>query len=104
MRSSRLRYPPTAGLTPSGYWPTAGLGAGTLRGPGRVGPASPAPRSTTHPEAASERGRGLSITLAAGISSLQDANDPGAAFDDGRFAPLIEPALEMYASYFAPDR
>jgi len=61
-------------------------------------------RNELHPEADSERGRGLLIALAAGVSSLQDANDPGAAFDDGRFTPLIEPALEMYASYFAPDR
>jgi AcrR family transcriptional regulator len=61
-------------------------------------------RNDLHPEAASERGRGLLIALAVGISSLQEANDPGATFDEGTFTPLIEPALEMYARYFAPDR
>jgi hypothetical protein len=37
------------------------------------------------------------------VASQQLANDPGTGFDQGRFAPLIEPALDMYALYFAPQ-
>ena len=51
----------------------------------------------------SEQGLGLLIALTGGVASQQLANDPGTGFDQGRFAPLIEPALDMYALYFAPQ-
>jgi AcrR family transcriptional regulator len=57
-----------------------------------------------HPAAASENGVALLIALVAGVGSQQAANDAGAGFDEGRFAALLDPALDMYAAYFNPDR
>lgn len=51
----------------------------------------------------SEQGLGLLIALTGGVASQQLANDPGTGFDQGRYARLIEPALDMYALYFAPE-
>jgi AcrR family transcriptional regulator len=59
-------------------------------------------RGELHPTAASEPGLGLLIALTAGVTAQQEANDPGASFETGRFTPLIEPALDMYEAYFAP--
>jgi len=46
----------------------------------------------------------LLVAVGAGIASQQAANDPGAEAAEGRFAPLLRPALDMYATYFSPDR
>ncbi len=51
----------------------------------------------------SEQGLGLLIALTGGVASQQLVNDPGTGFDQGRYVPLIEPALDMYALYFAPQ-
>ena len=32
------------------------------------------------------------------------ANDPGTRFGEGRYTALLDPALDMYAGYFSPDR
>ena len=60
-------------------------------------------RGELHPEAASPRGVALLVAVTAGVGIQQAANDPdgGAA---GRFIPLLDPALDMYASYFDPTR
>jgi AcrR family transcriptional regulator len=57
-----------------------------------------------HPAAASERGVALLVTIAAGVASQQAANDPTPGDGEGRFTPLLGPALDMYATYFRPDR
>ncbi|MEV6900567.1 hypothetical protein [Amycolatopsis sp. NPDC051372] len=54
--------------------------------------------------AASERGVGLFIALGAGVGSLQLGNDQHAGFVEGRYALLVEPALDMFAAYFSPDK
>ena len=59
-------------------------------------------RGELHPTAATEHGLGLLIALTAGVASHQEANDPGASFEQGRVTPLIGPALDMYQAYFAP--
>jgi AcrR family transcriptional regulator len=56
-----------------------------------------------HPSAASEHGVALLLALVAGLGSQQAANDPRAGFNEGRFVPLLDPALDMYAAYFSPD-
>jgi AcrR family transcriptional regulator len=56
-------------------------------------------RGDLHPSAASEHGLQLLIALAAGVAAQQLANDPVRSFATGRFIPLLEPALEMYAAY-----
>ncbi|MFF4592017.1 TetR/AcrR family transcriptional regulator [Amycolatopsis sp. NPDC001319] len=61
-------------------------------------------RHELHPAAASERGVGLFIALGAGVGSLQLGNDQHAGFDEGRYARLVEPALDMFAAYFSPDK
>ncbi|BCY09368.1 TetR/AcrR family transcriptional regulator [Actinoplanes sp. L3-i22] len=55
-----------------------------------------------HPAAASERGVALFVALIAGVSVQQQANEPGAALDEGHYAALLDPALDMYTGYFAP--
>lgn len=61
-------------------------------------------RRELHRAAASEHGVSLLIALSAGIASLQLANDQHSRFDQGRYTPLVEPALAMYTRYFAPDQ
>lgn len=52
--------------------------------------------------AATEQGSVLLRALTAGVASLQLGNDQHAGFTEGRFAPFIEPALDMFVAYFAP--
>lgn len=61
-------------------------------------------RCQLHPAAASQHGLSLLIALGAGVASLQLANDQHTGFDQGRYTPLVEPALAMYTSYFAPNQ
>ncbi|GAA1276754.1 hypothetical protein GCM10009609_44700 [Pseudonocardia aurantiaca] len=61
-------------------------------------------RSELHPAAATEQGLALFIALAAGIASLQLGNDRHSGFDEGRYSPLVEPALDMFAAYFSPNK
>jgi AcrR family transcriptional regulator len=61
-------------------------------------------RSELHPAAATEQGLALFIALGAGIASLQLGNDQHAGFDEGRYSPLVEPALDMFATYFSPNK
>jgi AcrR family transcriptional regulator len=70
----------------------------------RAAVAAAVERGELHPAAASERGVALLVAVGAGIASQQAANDPGAEAAEGRFAPLLPPALDMYATYFSPDR
>jgi hypothetical protein len=44
------------------------------------------------------------VAIGAGTASLQMGNEPDADFDSGRFVALLEPALDMYVQYYAPDR
>jgi AcrR family transcriptional regulator len=60
-------------------------------------------RGELHRAAASPRGVGLLIALTAGVGIQQAANDPGGG-PGGRFTPLLDPALDMYAAYFDPSR
>jgi AcrR family transcriptional regulator len=55
-------------------------------------------RGELHPAAASERGMALFVAITAGVASQRAANDPEAG------DLLLEPALDMYAAYFNPDR
>jgi AcrR family transcriptional regulator len=57
-----------------------------------------------HPAALTDNGTALFIALVAGVAAQQTANDPGTRFDEGRYTALLDPALDMYASYFSPDR
>jgi AcrR family transcriptional regulator len=57
-----------------------------------------------HPAAASEDGTALLLALVAGIASQHTANDPTTGFADSQMIALLDPALDMYAAYFSPDR
>jgi AcrR family transcriptional regulator len=70
----------------------------------RAAVATAAERGELHPTAASERGVALLVAITAGIASQQAANDPGTEAPGDRFTPLLNPALDMYATYFSPDR
>jgi AcrR family transcriptional regulator len=59
-------------------------------------------RGELHPDAASERAGALYVALGAGTAALQVGNDQHAGYDEGRFAALVEPALDMFAAYYAP--
>jgi AcrR family transcriptional regulator len=61
-------------------------------------------RRELHPAAATERGMALFIALSAGIASMQRSNDQHADSVTGRYVPLLEPALDMFAAYFSPDK
>jgi len=34
----------------------------------------------------------------------QLGNDQHAGFDEGKYAHLVEPALDMFVAYFSPDK
>jgi AcrR family transcriptional regulator len=89
-----------------GFVPSEDAYAPSLRGYGlvRTAMAAAVEQGRLHPAAASENGVALLIALVAGVGSQQAANDAGAGFEEGRFAALLEPALDMYAAYFNPDR
>jgi AcrR family transcriptional regulator len=57
-----------------------------------------------HAAAATERGLALFIAISAGIASMQRSNDQHADANSGRYVPLLEPALDMFADYFSPDK
>jgi AcrR family transcriptional regulator len=57
-----------------------------------------------HPAAASQDGIALLLSVVAGIASQHSANDPAAGFAESRMIALLDPALDMYAAYFSPDR
>lgn len=61
-------------------------------------------RGELHWSAATEQGVALLLTTVAGVASQQAANDPGAGFDEGRFTSLLGPALDMYGTYFDPQK
>jgi AcrR family transcriptional regulator len=61
-------------------------------------------RGEVHPSAADERRLSMFVAIGAGTASLQMGNEPDADFDSGRFVALLEPALDMYIQYYAPDR
>src|SRR5215468_7886797 len=66
--------------------------------------AGAAERAELHPAAASEDGIALLLALVAGVASQHSANDPGTGFAESRLIALLDPALDMYAAYFSPDR
>jgi hypothetical protein len=70
----------------------------------RAAVAAAVERRDLHPAASSERGVALLVAITAGVASQQAANDPGSADEEGRFTPLLEPTLDMYAAYFRPDQ
>jgi AcrR family transcriptional regulator len=70
----------------------------------RTAMAAAAERAELHPAAATQDGIALLLALVAGIASQHNANDPGAGFAQSRLIALLDPALDMYAAYFSPDR
>lgn len=88
-----------------GFVPSERAYAPSLRGYElvRTAMAAAAGRAELHPAAASADGVALLIALVAGIGSQHSANDPDAGFTEGRLTGLLDPALDMYASYFSPD-
>lgn len=96
-----LFTPVVPGFTPSDHAYAPSLDAAELV---RGAITAAVGRRELHPAAASEKGTALLIAIVAGVASQQSANDAGAAFDNGRFIPLLDPALDMYAAYFQPNR
>ena len=92
--------------TVPGFAPSDRAYAPSLRGYDlvRAAMAAAAERAELHPAAASDDGIALLFALVAGIASQHSANDPGAGFTEGRMIALLDPALDMYAAYFTPDR
>lgn len=64
--------------------------------------AAAAGRGELHPAAASPRGVTLLVSLTGGVAIQQAANEPAAPV--GAYTPLLDAALDMYASYFDPGR
>jgi AcrR family transcriptional regulator len=89
-----------------GFVPSDRAYAPSLRGYElvRAAMAAAAERAELHPAAASQDGIALLFALVAGIASQHSANDPAAGFAEGRLIALLDPALDMYAAYFHPDR
>jgi AcrR family transcriptional regulator len=56
------------------------------------------------PDVASEEGVALYSSMLAGLLSQQIANEPCAAFEDGRFSRLLPVVLEMFHQRYAPTR
>ena len=89
-----------------GFVPSDRAYAPSLRGLDlvRTAMAAAAERAELHPAAASEDGIALLFALVAGIGSQHSANEPGVGFAESRLIALLDPALDMYAAYFSPDR
>jgi AcrR family transcriptional regulator len=89
-----------------GFVPSDRAYAPSLRGYElvRTAMAAAAERAELHPAAASEDGIALLFALVAGVASQHSANDPGAGFAESRLIALLDPALDMYAAHFSPDR
>ena len=92
--------------TVPGFVPSARAYALSLRDVDlvRTAMAAAAERAELHPAAASENGIALLLALVAGIGSQHNANEPGVGFAESRLIALLDPALDMYAAYFSPDR
>lgn len=65
--------------------------------------AAAAGRGELGPGAASEEGAALLSVLVAGVMSQQLANQPGAAWDEGRFTRLAPRVLELFRSAYPPE-
>jgi len=89
-----------------GFVPSDRAYAPSLRGLDlvRTAMAAAAERAELHPAAASENGIALLLALVAGVASQHSANEPGVGFAESRLIALLDPALDMYAAYFSPDR
>lgn len=89
-----------------GFIPSDRAYAPSLQGYDRVRTAMvvAAERAELHPAAASQDGIALLFALVGGVASQHYANDPAAGFADSRLIALLDPALDMYATYFSPDR
>lgn len=59
-------------------------------------------RGQLSPAAASDEGLALYTSLACGIVIQQISNQPGSAFDDGRFSRATDRAMDLWVSYYAP--
>lgn len=59
-------------------------------------------RGQLRPEAATDEGVALCTTVFAGLMSQSLANEPGVAFESGRFTRMLPTALEMFVCYYAP--
>jgi AcrR family transcriptional regulator len=59
-------------------------------------------RGELRPEADSERGLTLFTALTAGVALQQLGNDQHGNATDGRYLALVEPAFEMFCTYYAP--
>jgi hypothetical protein len=70
----------------------------------RTAMAAAAERAELHPAAASDAGIALLLAMVAGLGSQHSANEPGVGFAESRLIALLDPALDMYAAYFSPDR
>jgi AcrR family transcriptional regulator len=89
-----------------GFVPSDRAYAPSLRGYDlvRTAMATAAARAELHPAAASPDGIALLLAVVAGIASQRSANDPDSGFAESRLIALLDPALDMYAAYFSPDR
>jgi AcrR family transcriptional regulator len=63
-----------------------------------------ADRGELHPDAASEEGAALLSVLVTGVMSQQLANEPQAAWDQGRFTRLTPRVLELFRCAYPPER
>ena len=63
-----------------------------------------ADRGELHPGAASEEGQALLSVLVAGVMSQQLANQPRAAWDEGRFTRLTPRVLELFHCAYPPGK
>jgi AcrR family transcriptional regulator len=59
-------------------------------------------RGELHPSAATGQGMALFTALTAGVAAQQLGNDQHGSSADGRYLALVEPAVEMFCTYYAP--
>lgn len=55
------------------------------------------------PAADSEEGAALVSIVVSGVLTQQQANEPGASYEGGRFSSLLPRAFAMFVKYFAPE-
>ena len=96
-----LFTPAVPGFVPSDHAYAHSLEAADLM---RTAITAAVQRGELHPAVASANGIAMLIAVVAGVASQQSANDAGTSFDQGRYTALLDPALDMYAAYFHPDR
>jgi AcrR family transcriptional regulator len=61
-------------------------------------------RAELAPAADSDEAVRLLTVVLSGLISQQMANEPGAAFDSGRFTSLTDEAIDMFVEHYSPPR